>query len=56
MFPLYGRKCLSLKAVHNSYEMFSEGRLKVADDARTRAEVADTTVKRLQMLRVSTHW
>jgi hypothetical protein len=38
---------LSCKAVHNWVEKFSQGRLKVADDARPGAEVAETTVKRL---------
>jgi hypothetical protein len=47
MFPLDGGKCLSRKAVHNRIEKFPEGRLKVADDARPGAEVAETTVKRL---------
>jgi hypothetical protein len=32
IFPVYGGKCLSRKAVHNWVEKFSEGRLKVADD------------------------
>jgi hypothetical protein len=47
MFPVYGGKCLSRKAVHNWVEKFSQGRSKVADDARPGAEVAETTVKRL---------
>jgi hypothetical protein len=34
MFPVYGGKCLSCKAVHNWVETFSEGRSKVSDDAR----------------------
>jgi hypothetical protein len=34
MFLLYGGKCLSRKAVHNCVEKLSQGRLKVADDAR----------------------
>jgi hypothetical protein len=33
MFPIYGGKCLSHKAVHNWVVKFSQGRLKVADDA-----------------------
>jgi hypothetical protein len=45
MFPVYGRKCLSRKAVHIWVEKFSQGRSKVTDDARPRAEVAETTVK-----------
>jgi hypothetical protein len=32
MFPVYGGRCLSRKAVHNWVEKFSQGRLKVADD------------------------
>jgi hypothetical protein len=47
MFPVYGGKCLSCKAVHNWVEKFSEGRSKVADDARPGAAVAETTVIRL---------
>jgi hypothetical protein len=46
MFPVYGGKCLSRKAVHSWVEKFSHGRSKVADDARPRAEVAETTVNR----------
>jgi hypothetical protein len=32
MFPVYGGKCLSLKAVHSWVEKFSQERSKVADD------------------------
>jgi hypothetical protein len=32
MFPDYGRKCLSRKAVLNWVEKFCQGRSKVADD------------------------
>jgi hypothetical protein len=32
MFPVYGWKCLSRKAIHNCVEIFSHRRLKVADD------------------------
>jgi hypothetical protein len=32
IFPAYGGKCLSRKAVHNWFEKFSQGRWKVADD------------------------
>jgi hypothetical protein len=46
MFPAYGGKCLSRKAIHNWVEKFSQRRWKVADDARPVAEVAETTVKR----------
>jgi hypothetical protein len=32
-FPVYGRKCLSHKAVHNWFEKFSQGRSQIIDDA-----------------------
>jgi hypothetical protein len=38
---------LSRKAVQNCAEKLSQGRSKVTDDARTGAELADTTVKKL---------
>jgi hypothetical protein len=38
MFRVYGGKYLSRKAVHNWIEPFSEGRSKVADDARPGAK------------------
>jgi hypothetical protein len=44
-FPVYGGTCLSRKAFHNWVEKFSQGRSKVADDARQGAVVAETTVK-----------
>jgi hypothetical protein len=44
MFPVYGGMCLLCKAVHNWVEKFSQGRSKVAGDARPGAEVAETTV------------
>jgi transposase len=47
MFPVYGGKCLSRKAVHNWVEKFSQGRSKVTDDARPGAEVSEKTVKRV---------
>jgi hypothetical protein len=34
MFPVYGGKCLSRKAVHSWVKKFSEGCLKVADDVQ----------------------
>jgi hypothetical protein len=46
MVPVYGVTSLSRKAVHNWIEKFTQGRSKVADDARVGAEVAETTVKR----------
>jgi hypothetical protein len=45
MFPVYGGKCSSRKAVHNLVEKFCQGCPKVTDDARQGAEVAETTVK-----------
>jgi hypothetical protein len=42
MFPVYGGKCLSRKAVQNLVEKFSHGRSKVTDDARP---VSETTAK-----------
>jgi hypothetical protein len=45
IFPVYGWKCLSRKAVPNWVEKFSKGRSKFADDTRKSAEVAETTVK-----------
>jgi hypothetical protein len=33
MFPVYGGKCLSRKAVRNWVEKFSQGHSKVADNA-----------------------
>jgi hypothetical protein len=43
MFPIYGRKCLSRKAVHNWVEKFPQGRSRVTDDGRSGAELAETT-------------
>jgi hypothetical protein len=34
MFPVYGGRCLSHKAVHNWVEKFCEGHLRVPDDAQ----------------------
>jgi hypothetical protein len=47
IFSLYVGKCLSPKAVHNWVEKHSQGRSKIADDARPGAEVVEATVKRL---------
>jgi hypothetical protein len=52
--PVYGRKCLSRKAVHNRVKKFCQGRSKVAYDAQPGAEVVEATVKKISMLRVST--
>jgi hypothetical protein len=48
MFPVYGGKCLSRKAVHNWVDKFSQGRSEVTDDSRPGAAVAETTIKRLR--------
>jgi hypothetical protein len=56
MFSVYGGKCLSRKAVHNWVEKFSEGRSKVADDARpgpTFEMVIEATVQRVEELIVA---
>jgi hypothetical protein len=45
MFPVYGGKCLSRKAVHNCVKKFSQERSKVADDAWPGAQVPEATVK-----------
>jgi hypothetical protein len=47
MFPVYGGKCLSRKAVHKGVEKFFQELPKIAVDARPNAEVVETTVKRL---------
>jgi hypothetical protein len=47
IFPIYGEKYLSLKAVHIWVKIISEGRSKVEVDARLGAEVAETTAQRL---------
>jgi hypothetical protein len=47
MLPVYGGKCLSRKAAHNSVEIFFQGRLKVADDARPSHPVEIATINRL---------
>jgi hypothetical protein len=46
MSPVYSGKFLSHKAAHNWVEKFSQGRLKVADDARPGAEMPETPGKR----------
>jgi hypothetical protein len=53
IFPVYSGKCLSRKAVHNWVERFSQGRSKVADDARPRAEVAEKTVRTLRRIGIA---
>jgi hypothetical protein len=54
MFPIYGGKCLSRKAVHNWVEKFSQGCSKLADDE---TEVRNwLRSQKTSMLQVSTHW
>jgi transposase len=48
IFLVYGRKCLSRKAVHNWVDKFSHGHLKVADDARPGRPVEIATEATLQ--------
>jgi hypothetical protein len=43
MFPVYGGKYLSRKAVHNWMAKFSQGRSKFADDARSGGHVEIAT-------------
>jgi hypothetical protein len=53
MFPFYGEKCLSRKAVHNWVEKFFRGHLKVADYARPSCPVeiaTEGTVKQVEEL------
>jgi hypothetical protein len=45
IFPIYGGKFLSRKAVHSWVEKFSQRHPKIADDSRPGAEMAETTVK-----------
>jgi hypothetical protein len=50
MFPVYGGKCLSRKAVHNRVEKFSQRCSKVADDSRPKRHVKtaiEATVQRV---------
>jgi transposase len=48
MFPLYGGKCLSRKAVRNWVEKFSQERSKVAADARPSRPVETATEAAVQ--------
>jgi hypothetical protein len=51
MFPVYGGKCLSLKAGHSWVKKFPRGRPKVADDARPGRPVeiaTEATVQRVE--------
>jgi hypothetical protein len=56
MLPVYGGKCLSRKAVHNSVDKFSEGRSKVADDETEERKWLRQQLKKTPTLRGSTHW
>jgi hypothetical protein len=47
IIPAYGGKCLPHKAAYKWPDKLSQGRSKVADDARPGAEVAETIAKRL---------
>jgi transposase len=58
IFPVYGEKCLSRKAVHKWVEKFPQGRSKVADDARPGRPVeiaTEATVQRVEVL-ILTDW
>jgi hypothetical protein len=53
MFPVYGGKCLSRKAVHKRVEKFSQERSKVADDnspGRPVEIATEATVQRVEEL------
>jgi hypothetical protein len=56
MFPVYGGKCLSRKAVHNWVE--KRGKRSVDDEevATEVRKVAERGIKTTSMLWVSTHW
>jgi hypothetical protein len=50
MFPVHGGKCLSCKAVQNWVKKFSQGRSKVADDARPGRPVEIATEATVQQV------
>jgi hypothetical protein len=53
MFPVYGGKCLPCKAVHNRIAKFSQGRLRLTDDAQPGCPVknaTEVTVQRVDQL------
>jgi hypothetical protein len=52
VFPVYGGKCLSRKAVRNWIKKFSHGRSKVADDARPGRPVEIATEATAQWVEV----
>jgi hypothetical protein len=56
IFPVYGGKCFSCKAVHNWVKKFSQGRSKVTDEAQPDCPVEIATEAKISVLRVSTHW
>jgi hypothetical protein len=52
MFPIYGGKCMSRKAVHNWVAKVSL----MTKRLKRWCEVAETAIKKTSMLWVSTHW
>jgi hypothetical protein len=53
IFPVYGGKCLSRKAIHNWIHKFSQGRSKVTDDAQQGClveTVTEATAQRVEKL------
>jgi hypothetical protein len=59
MFPVYGGNYLSRKAVHNWVENLSQGRSKIANDARPVRPVditTETDMQRVKEFGISTHW
>jgi hypothetical protein len=55
MFPVYGRQCVSRRAVTNRARNVQNDSL-ITKRLKLSAEMADTTVKRTSILRVSAHW
>jgi hypothetical protein len=54
MFSVYGGKCLLHKAVRNWVEKFSQGRSKIADDARPGHTIENVTESTVQHMEEST--
>jgi hypothetical protein len=50
VFPVYGEKCLSHKAVHNWDEKFSQGRLEVTNDDKPGRPVEIATEATVQQV------
>ena len=48
MLPMYGEHCLSLQAVHNWVQKFSEGRTSIEDEHRVGRPVEIATPATLQ--------